>query len=164
MPPRPNSPPPCASASVEHRQRVRIFLDANVLFSAAQSDGAVRMLLRNLHVDGYVLVADAYVATEAIRNIAAKSGAEAMDYLKALLSRIEVSSAHPAISSNSLAEWLPDKDRPVLLAAMSLRCDALVTGDRTHFGVGYGGFFGGVTIYSPAQLAQALFANKGAAP
>ena len=45
------------------------------------------------------------------------------------------------------------KDRPVLLAAIALRCEALVTGDRTDFGAGFGKAFGGVTIYSPAQLA-----------
>jgi hypothetical protein len=52
---------------------------------------------------------------------------------------------------------LPEKDRPVLAAAMRLRCDALVTGGRTHFGTGYGKVFGGVTIDSPRSLAQALF-------
>jgi hypothetical protein len=38
-----------------------------------------------------------------------------------------------------------------------MRCDALVTGDRTHFGPGYGQTFGGVTMYLPAQLALAIF-------
>ena len=40
---------------------------------------------------------------------------------------------------------------------MALKCDALVTGDRTHFGAGYGKVFDGVTIYSPAQLVLAVF-------
>jgi len=40
---------------------------------------------------------------------------------------------------------------------MRLRCDALVTGDRTHFGPGYGKVFGGVTIHSPRSLAERLF-------
>ena len=54
--------------------------------------------------------------------------------------------------------WLPEKDRPVLAAAIRLRCDALVTGDRTHFGGGYGRSFGGVTVHSPRSLAERLFA------
>lgn len=54
--------------------------------------------------------------------------------------------------------WLPDKDRPVLAAAMRLRCDALVTGDRTHFGAGYGRSFGGVVVHSPRSLAEHLLA------
>jgi hypothetical protein len=30
----------------------------------------------------------------------------------------------------------------------------IVTGDRTHFGAGYGHTFGGVTIHSPRTLAE----------
>jgi hypothetical protein len=51
-------------------------------------------------------------------------------------------------------DWLPEKDRPVLAAAIRLGCDALVTGDRTYFGAGYGRVYGGVTIYSPRTLAE----------
>ncbi len=136
---------------------MRIFLDANILFSAAQSDGAVRRLLYLLHAHSHVLVADAYVATEAQRNLAAKAGADAAAYLDALLSKIELNgvSSQPALTP--IADWLPGKDRPVLQAAIACQCQVLVTGDRTHFGAGYGKAFGAVTIYSPAQLAQLLW-------
>jgi uncharacterized protein YidB (DUF937 family) len=69
---------------------MRIFLDANVLFSAARSAGAIRQLVHALHAAGHALVADEYVATEARRNVAAKAGGDAVDYLQALLSQIEV--------------------------------------------------------------------------
>ena len=135
---------------------MRIFLDANVLFSAAKSDGAIRQLLQDLHFENHTLVADEYVATEARRNIAAKAGDEAVDYLQALLAQIEVSTVHyPAVAQDGVA-WLPAKDRPVLMAAMTLKCDVLATGDRTHFGAGYGKTFGGVIVYSPSQLALAI--------
>jgi predicted nucleic acid-binding protein len=49
---------------------------------------------------------------------------------------------------------LPEKDRPVLAAAIHHRCDMLVTGDRTHFGQLYGKTIRGVTILSPAMLAE----------
>ena len=136
---------------------MRIFLDANILFSAAKSNGAVRQLLSDLHSNGSSLVADGYVATEARRNIAAKATGDAVDYLEALLSRIEVSGVHPGAALSSFADWLPEKDRPVLLAAIVLKCDALLTGDRTHFGAGYGKAFDGVTVYSPAQLALTVW-------
>ena len=42
----------------------------------------------------------------------------------------------------------------MLLAAIRLGCDALVTGDRTHFGSGYSRAFEGVTIHSPRSLAE----------
>lgn len=136
---------------------MRIFLDANVLFSAARSAGAIRFLVHELHAAGHILVADEYVATEARRNVAAKAGSEATSYLQALLTQIEVSLVlyPPTPQTNVL--WLPEKDRPVLVAAAALKCNALVTGDRTHFGAGYGKAFDGVAIYSPAQLAQAVF-------
>lgn len=143
---------------------MRIFLDANVLFSAAKSAGAIRQLLHDLHADGHALVADEYVATEARRNIDAKATGDATQYLQALLTKIEVSPVlYPAMAQPAVL-WLPEKDRPVLMAAMALRCDALVTGDRTHFGPGYGKTFDGVTIYSPAQLALAIFPPAQEAP
>ena len=51
---------------------------------------------------------------------------------------------------------LPANDRPVLAAAIHLNCDALVAGDRTHFGALYGRTIHGVTIHSPRSLAEAL--------
>jgi uncharacterized protein len=136
---------------------MRVFLDANILFSAAKSDGAIRQLLRKLTLAKHTLVADSYVQTEAQRNIAAKADAQAVHDLDTLLSQIEVSTVQFAQSSPALqtaALWLPEKDRPVLLAAMVLACDVLVTGDSTHFGPGYGKLFEGVTVCSPRQLAE----------
>jgi hypothetical protein len=46
----------------------------------------------------------------------------------------------------------------VLAAAIHQGCDALVTGDRTHFGALYGRTIHGVAIHSPRSLAQALLA------
>jgi predicted nucleic acid-binding protein len=136
---------------------MRIFLDANILFSAAKSDGAVRRMLADLHAEGHTLVADAYVAVEAQRNIAAKASAVGGDYLRALLSRIEVNGLQHPAAAGSAVQWLPEKDRPVLLAAIGCQCDVLVTGDRKHFGPGYGKSFDGVRIYSPAQLAISIW-------
>jgi hypothetical protein len=44
---------------------MRIFFDANILFSAAKSEGAVRAFLSQLRTDGHTLVVDAYVVGEA---------------------------------------------------------------------------------------------------
>ena len=143
---------------------MRIFLDANVLFSAARSKGAIRQLLAALQTAGHTLVADQYVAIEARRNVAAKAGSEAVNDLQTLLSRIALSAVQYPPLAQAPVLWLPEKDRPVLVAAMALKCDALVTGDRTHFGPGYGKTFDGVTLYSPAQLAQALFPPRPEAP
>jgi uncharacterized protein len=134
---------------------VRIFLDANVLFSAAKSGGAVRSLVRQLLVLGHECVVDEYVVTEARRNLAAK-GSEALAELEALLKRLQVTKARVPSEVDKQTEWLPAKDQPVLHAAMSLKCQVLATGDRTHFGSRYGTSFGGVVIHSPRSLAEAL--------
>lgn len=143
---------------------MRIFLDASVLFSAAKSAGAIQLLLHALHAAGHSLVADEYVATEARRNVDAKAGRDAAAYLQALLSRIEVSTVHHATIAQADVLWLAQKDRPVLMAAIGLACDVLVTGDRTHFGPGYGMVFDGVSIYAPVQLAQLVFPLAQASP
>ncbi len=134
---------------------MRIFLDANVLFSAAKSDGAVRDLLRRLRRGGHKLCADTYVVAEARRNLILKS-LEALDVLEQLLDDIEVASFQRGNAASELAHLLPEKDQPVLDAAVRLGCAALVTGDRSHFGALYGQSIAGVVIYSPRMLAELL--------
>jgi predicted nucleic acid-binding protein len=142
---------------------MRIFLDANVLFSAAKSDGAVRRLLDLLIGAGHECWADGFVVEEARRNLAAKStdGPAALDRL---LSRLHVGPMHAPDTALEDALPLPEKDRPVLAAAIRHRCEALVTGDRTHFGRLYGKAIHGVTIHSPRSIAEALLANAHPAP
>jgi hypothetical protein len=135
---------------------MRIFLDANILFSAARSDGAIRRLLHALPTGRHSCWVDEYVIAEARRNLHFKDAGALPDF-EAVLRKLSVSDARlrgplPAVD----VEWLPEKDRPVLLAAVRLRCDALVTGDRRHFGAGFGKAFGGVTLYSPRSLAETL--------
>ena len=134
---------------------MRVFLDANVLFSAAKSDGAVRALLRLLVDGGHECRVDDYVVTEARRNLGMK-GAEAIAAFEALLAYFKFGLMARRLHDSTHLEWLPEKDRPVLSAAMRLQCDALVTGDRTHFGAAYGKVIGGVTIHSPRSMADAL--------
>ena len=135
---------------------MRIFLDANILFSAAKSDGAIRRLLRLLADNGHQCAADAYVAEEARRNIAAKAP-DTLPVLEAILARMPRVDAHAGELLPETILLLPEKDRPVLAAAIRLRCAALLTGDSTHFGALYGKRIQGVAIHSPRSLAIALF-------
>ncbi|MFH0352264.1 MAG: PIN domain-containing protein [Chromatiales bacterium] len=135
---------------------MRVFLDANILFSAAKSDGTVRELLTLLVKAGHECWADGYVAEEARRNLAAKAP-DGLPVLEELLGRVHVAVAQPHPATLQAALGIPEKDRPVLTAAIQLKCDVLVTGDRTHFGTFYGKSLGGVTVHSPRSLAETLF-------
>ena len=134
---------------------MRVFLDANILFSAAKTAGAVRELLARLEAGGHVLCADAYVVGEARRNLLAK-GPEALASLEAMLANVEVADLQPGALPARIAALVDEKHRPVVAAAVRLRCDALVTGDRRHFGALYGGHLLGVAIHSPRSLADWL--------
>ena len=133
---------------------MRIFLDANILFSAAQSDGAVRRLITRLHESDHQLVADAYVWEEARRNLLARYPA-ALPALDALTPKIRIFPLH---GGDQGAGNLPidDKDKPVLGAAITLDCHALISGDRAHFGHLFGTPVQSVTIYSPSLAARSL--------
>ena len=134
---------------------MRVFLDANILFSAAKSDGAVRQLFNLLADAGHECWVDEYVVIEARRNLGAKYP-DALAALEALLKRTRISPAQAPGVELTLVNWLPEKDRPVLAAAMRLHCDVLVTGDQKHFGAAYGKVIGRVAIHSPRSLAELL--------
>ena len=138
---------------------MRVFLEANIVFSAAKSDGAIRLLLDLLVTRRHECWIDEYVLEEARRNLAAKFPA-AMGRLEALVAQFKIGATSAPVGLVEMLAWLPAKDRPVLLSAMRLRCDVLVTGDRKHFGSGYGKTFDGVTVYSARSLAEVILRER----
>ena len=104
---------------------------------------------------GHECCADGYVAEEARRNVLVKAPGNLVE-LERLLARITVAGVQLPEAFPEATLKLPDKDRPVLAAAIRLQCEALVTGDRTHFGAVYGKTLGGVKIHSPRSLAELL--------
>ncbi len=140
---------------------MRIFLDANILFSASKSAGAVRRLVALLLEEQHELWADAFVVEEARRNLTLKFPA-AIPELEVLLGSLQLApTATRAELPAELLLLLPEKDRPVLAAAMRTGCDTLMTGDRAHFGALYGRTLGGVVICSPQSLAERALGSLG---
>lgn len=107
---------------------IRVFLDANILFSAAWSEesGIGKLWERQ----GIQLVTSPYALMEAVRNIQLKKPAAA-PRLSALAGKVEVSSLTALLNSG---HGLPEKDLPILEAAIGSGCTTLLTGDVTHFG------------------------------
>lgn len=132
---------------------MRIFLDANILFSAAKSDGAIRELLRQCLATGHELWVDSYVVEEARRNVKSKYP-ESGPTLDTLLSAFRIGPAPGPFEVDEALDWLPEKDRFVMVSAIRHQCDALMTGDRRHFGARFGQRVGGVWVCSPQEAAQ----------
>ena len=140
---------------------MRLFLDANVLFSAAHSHGGRSLgLFRLARTGRCTLIASKHVVEEARRNLAAKSSKSLDDFLR-LQEELETVAEAPL----KLVTWagghgLPANDAPVLAAAVVGRADLLVTGDRTHFGHLFGRVVGGVRVVSLLEaLALVLKVN-----
>ena len=91
---------------------------------------------------------------EARRNLANKAP-QGSAFLDALLVKMRVVAAQPGDDALRAVLPLPEKDRPVLAAAVRQGCEALVTGGRTHFGRHYGKTVHGVTTHSPRSMAEA---------
>lgn len=138
---------------------MRIFLDANIMFSAAATDGAVRRLIKDLLKEEHELVMDGYVWEEARRNLATRYP-EAIQELHELSAQIELHSTFAGVGVDLPDSGLPEDDLPVLASALALKCGCLVTGDKTHFGSLFQTTIDGVTIHSPRSLAEEIW-GKG---
>lgn len=134
---------------------MRIFLDANILFSAAKSDGAIRSLIMSLLRKKYDLRVNLFVKEEAERNLSSKAP-EALDYFYDLMLKFPTVPLANYPLLPAVASYLPTKDQPVLQAALHDCCDILLTGDRTHFGRLYGLKIGDTVVHSPSSLADLI--------
>ncbi len=122
----------------------RVFLDANVLFSAAYRPGSgLRQLWR---LKGVELLTSAYAIEEARRNLDEESQRAR---LEALLGEVRVVGA-AAVGLPGHID-LPAKDRPILLSAIQAGASHLLTGDREHFGRYFGRRLGSVLVLPPSD-------------
>ena len=129
--------------------RCRVFLDANVLFSAAWREDAG--LLRLWRRADARLITSHYAADEALRNLETAAQRERLFQLTASMELV------PGDASGDLPDLpggvsLPEKDRPILVAAVRARATHLLTGDARHFGRLYRRIVGGVLILRPSEF------------
>ncbi len=122
----------------------RVFLDANVLFSAAYRPTTD---LRRLWTQANTaLLTSDYAISEAHRNLPAHRHAD----LAALLRGVTiVPRPLPGTRLMPAGLDLAAKDVPIFLAAAAARATHLLTGDKRHFGAYHGHRFDGVLILPP---------------
>jgi predicted nucleic acid-binding protein len=110
---------------------MRLFLDANILFTATHNPGGKAALLIELGGQGHWdLFSSPYAMEEARRNLERKFP-QSLDSLKTLQQGI-----HLVEHRTDLAypEGLAQKDQPIFQAALACQATHLLTGDLKDFG------------------------------
>jgi predicted nucleic acid-binding protein len=125
----------------------RVFLDANVLYSAAYLERSG--LARLWTLDGVEPLSSGYAIEEARRNLA-MDRAVALPRFNRLVTALSIVNAPQGLQlpKNIL---LDAKDQPILMSAIHGKAHYLLTGDARHFGHLYGKRIEGVMVLRPAQ-------------
>ena len=127
----------------------RLFLDANVLFSAAYRENAgVQRLWSTPNAE---LVTSDYAVEEATRNLPHPDQRERLD---GLLETVEIVPAGVLAPDLRGDVQLRDKDWPILSGAVTAGATHLITGDLRDFGVYFGQQVLGVLILPPSQYLK----------
>jgi len=136
---------------------MRLFLDANVVFSAAHNphgNSRALFLLASATHDAR-LISSRFAIEEATRN------PQHLEDLKRLISGLEIcAEPTPRAIAAAVPAGLPAKDAPILGGANGARTHVLVTGDRQHFGPLFGKAIDGATVVTPAEAVTMLLSSR----
>ena len=133
---------------------MRVFLDANILFSASFPRSLLADFLSELKKHA-VLVTNAYAKTEAERNVSIK-----MPECLAACQDFTLTLELVPLQLFDLNVKLAEKDCPILCGAIAAEADYLLTGDKKDFGHLFGRTVRGVKIVS-VQLLIADLIKQG---
>ena len=110
---------------------MRLFLDANVLFTAAHNPSGKAALVIEFGKQGHwTLATSRYASEEARRNLERKFP-RSLNHLNSLLRGIQLVEHRPALPFPAA---LAEKDRPIFQAAAACGATHLLTGDLKDFG------------------------------
>jgi predicted nucleic acid-binding protein len=127
---------------------LRVFLDANVLFSASNTGSNIAKLI-DLLIDKGQAVSSDFAIAEARRNIQLKRP-DWSEALESLIARLEVVSS----VRFDLPVELVEKDQPILCTAIRAKCEYLAAGDKQDFGHLYERTVECVTVIPLVKLAE----------
>jgi len=127
----------------------RVFLDANIIFSAAYREQAG--LLRLWRLAGVELMTSDYAAQEAAANLTEPAQRSRLAKLLKTLAIVPHARVMPPLPPGI---HLPKKDEPILQAAMAVGAAILLTGDMAHFGRYFGKTAGSVRIMPPGDFLR----------
>jgi hypothetical protein len=125
----------------------RLFLDANVLFSAAyRANAGLRQFWKLRDV---ILCSSRYALEEARINLSEDAQRRR---LARLARSIQFFGPTPRQPPGGIS---PEKDWPIFFAAMDAGATHLISGDVRHFGRYFGKTIEGILIVTPAQYLKA---------
>lgn len=130
-----------------------IFLDANVIFSAAYRPA--NELRRLWSLPGLTLLTSHYAIGEVERNLPPIRHADLQSLLQAITL---VPTPSTGVGRLPPRLVLPAKDVPIFQAARAAGATHLLTGDKRHFGAYFDQQFGGVLILTPRTYLQSRIA------
>jgi uncharacterized protein len=129
-----------------------IFLDANVIFSAAYRPA--NELRRLWSLPGLTLISSLYAVSEVERNLPPTRHDDFQSLLKAITLVPAGIEDHPLPPTLVL----PVNDVPIFRAAAAAGATHLLTGDKQHFGAYFDQRFEGVLIVTPRTYLQSRIA------
>jgi predicted nucleic acid-binding protein len=138
---------------------IRLFLDANVLFAAAHNSSGKAALIIDFGVKGnWEIISCSYAIEEARRNISIKFP----DYLKRFEALMAMVIKVPSRFGRNCQAILPEKDRPILEAAIQCKSSHLLTGDIKDFGpiMNKPSITGDVVIQTVSEFLEGLMKSK----
>jgi uncharacterized protein len=128
----------------------RLFLDANILFSASYREDAGVAVLWS--IENVILFASPYVIEEAKRNLVKREHKKRLERLIQPLHLVQAVTTPEAIRREV---ELPEKDWPILGGAIAAKATHLITGDLKHFGRYFGKHIHGTLVLPPADYIRA---------
>jgi len=114
---------------------LKVFLDANVIFSASlPKPGGARALLYEAARCGAMCVSSGRALAEAQRNLQSKAAHAVTGYAQMAARIVTVPEPAQAAIDAALESGVVAKDAPIFGAALWCGADLFVTGDMRHFG------------------------------
>jgi predicted nucleic acid-binding protein len=134
---------------------VRLFLDSSVLLAAAGStSGASRLLIIAARREQWTLLTSAYCVREAEHNLPKLGSKAAADWSQRIKPRLSIVGTHLVLDRPLIYRAV--KDRPVVITALSLKSDVLLTLDRDDFHDLLGSSVYGLPIRTPGEFLKSL--------
>lgn len=113
---------------------MKLFLDANIIYSASKSNlGASYLIFQLKDRFNFQLFSSRLALVEAERNITEKESLETLERFYQLIKVIKIISVDSEKAKRYYKGIIEEKDAPILYGAKQVKADFLITLDKKHF-------------------------------